>query len=172
MPSLPSEAEIAAAHADGVVDLAAHGYTHPDRATAAFLAPAFTQPAPVTAAEAATAQVLDDLPAPPVTVDLDQLADPAPLAWYTAIEEWDEQLAELAEKRERAVEIIQAAMGDAEEARIKGRLVITWKTSKPTKRVDRKKLEADLGADVVTERYLTESKAARPFRILPRRGAR
>lgn len=136
----------------------------------------FAQPTPVTPAEAATAQVLDDLPAPPAAVDLDQLADPAPLAWYTAIEDWDaeiaaleDQIVPLKEKRERASEIIQAAMGDAEEARIKGRPVVTWKTSKPAQRLDRKALEAAYGADVIAG-FLVDNKAARPFKILPRRG--
>lgn len=140
---------------------------------------AFAQPAPVTPAEAATAQVLDDLPAPPAAVDLDQLADPAPLAWYTAIEGWDaeiaaleDQIAPLKEKRDRASEIIQAAMGDAEEARIAGRPVVTWKTSKPAQRLDRKALEAAYGADVIAG-FLVDNKAARPFKILPaRRSAR
>lgn len=133
---------------------------------------------PVTPAEAATAQILDDLPARPVTVDLDQLADPAPLAWYQAINDWDRELADLddqakaiAEKRDRAIETIQAAMGDATEARVNGRPVITWKVSKPTQRLDRKALEADYGPGFVA-RYLVDNKAARPFRILPRRGAR
>jgi hypothetical protein len=290
MPSLPSEAEIAAAHAEGVADLAAHGYTRPDHRPAGFdpachlcdtdrhvcpgcgagvphgtvachtcstptplffnpdgtfksvelaafhaihVQGGFTTPArearrmlrdnasngmalawlaerglslhgedepppdlrhgqvmvldggqattsvaqpDVTPAEVATAQVLEDLAAPPAAVDLDQLADPAPLAWYTSIEGWDaeiaaleDQIVPLKEKRERASEIIQAAMGDAEEARIKGRPVVTWKTSKPAQRLDRKALEAAYGADVIAG-FLVDNKAARPFKILPRRG--
>jgi hypothetical protein len=163
-------------YADGQQSYMAHGDgTGLDPDPAATLQP-FAQPAPVTPAEAATAQVLEDLAAPPAAVDLDQLADPAPLAWYTAIEGWDaeiaaleDQIVPLKEKRERASEIIQAAMGDAEEARIKGRPVVTWKTSKPAQRLDRKALEAAYGADVIAG-FLVDNKAARPFKILPRRG--
>lgn len=136
----------------------------------------FAQPAPVTPAEAATAQVLDDIPAPPAHVDLDQLADPAPLAWYTAIAGWDDeiaaledQIAPLKEKRERAEEFIKAAMGDAAEARIAGRPVATWKTSRPAQRLDKAALEAAYGKDVIAG-FMRDNKAARPFKILPRRG--
>lgn len=123
-------------------------------------------PAAVTPEEAATAQVMEPLPAPPRVIDLDQLPDAAVVtAWYAAISGWDEEIAELQAKRARAVEIIQAAMGDADEARIGGRPVITWRTSKPTMRLDRKALEAHFGTAVIA-RFLKPAKPARPFKIL------
>lgn len=96
-------------------------------------------------------------------VDLDK--DPVIAAWFQAIEGWDQQLAEIKEKRERAVELIKAAMGDAEQARIGGKPVATWAWSKPGQRIDRKKLEGDYGADVIAA-YLVDNAPARPFKIL------
>lgn len=91
--------------------------------------------------------------------------DPVTTAWYQAILAWDAQIAELQAKRARAVEHIQAAMGDAAEARIGGQPVVTWKPSRPGLRLDRKLLEDKLGADVVAG-FLVESRPARPFKIL------
>jgi len=96
-------------------------------------------------------------------VNLD--ANPVTAAWFGAIRTWDTQIAELQEKRARAFDLIQQAMGDHAEARIDGKPVITWAWSKPSMRLDRKALEADLGPDTVSK-YLVESKPARPFRIL------
>ena len=91
--------------------------------------------------------------------------DPVAAAWYQAILGWDAAIAELQDKRARAVEHIQHAMGDAAEARVGGKPVVTWKPSKPSMRLDRKLLEDKLGADVVAE-FLVESRPGRPFKIL------
>jgi hypothetical protein len=91
--------------------------------------------------------------------------DPVTAAWYQAITAWDAEIADLTEKRKRAVEVIQQAMGDHEQATIGGRPVVTWKWSEPGQRLDRRKLEGDFGEDVIAG-YLVDNKPARPFRIL------
>jgi hypothetical protein len=91
--------------------------------------------------------------------------DPVTAAWFQAINGWDLEIAALKEKRDRAVELIKDALGDAEEARIGGRPVATWAWSKPGQRLDRKKLEGDYGADVIAA-YLVDNAPARPFKIL------
>ncbi len=90
--------------------------------------------------------------------------DPVTVAWYQAITAWDAQIAELADKRRRAVEHIQAVMGEATEARIGGRPVVTWKPSKPAEYIDKKALERDLPD--IAARYTKLKAAARPFKIL------
>lgn len=95
--------------------------------------------------------------------DLD--TDPVIAAWFQAIEGWDAAIAELTEKRKRAIELIKAAMGDHTEARIGGKTVATWAWSRPGQRLDRKKLEGDYGADVIAG-YLIDNAPARPFKIL------
>ena len=87
-------------------------------------------------------------------------------AWLDAIRIADAKIDELKAVRERAAEHVQAAMGDAVEARIGGRAVVTWKPSKPGTSLDRKALEAAYGADVI-EGFVRVNKAARPFKVLP-----
>ena len=96
-----------------------------------------------------------------MTVEL----DPVTAAWYQAIAAWDAEIAALTEKRKRAVDIIQQAMGDHEQATIGGRPVATWAWSKPGQRLDRNKLEEAYGKDVIAG-YLVDNKPARPFRII------
>lgn len=98
---------------------------------------------------------------PDIAVEL----DPNTAAWYQALQAADAQIAHYAGIRGRAIEHLQSAMGDAVEATIGGRAVITWKPAKPSMRLDRKALEADLGADKVAE-YLRPSAPSRPFRVL------
>lgn len=100
-------------------------------------------------------------PPPPAPVDLDEVA----AAWYKHLRDIDAQAADLKAKRERAVEHLQAAMGDAHEARIGGLPAITWRPSKPGKQLDRKALEAAYGKEVIAG-FEVDKKAARPFKIL------
>jgi hypothetical protein len=97
----------------------------------------------------------------PAAVDLDETA----AGWVAALRQADEQIAFYTGLRGRAIEVIQAAMGDATEARISGRPVITWKPTKPRKTLDRKALEAHYGTDVIAG-FLREGSAARPFKVL------
>lgn len=100
-------------------------------------------------------------PAPPGAVELDQTA----AAWYQALCAADDEIAQLKEIRDRAAEHVQAAMGDAVEARIGGRPVVTWKTSKPGTSLDRKGLEKHLGSEVFAQ-FVVVNKTARPFKVL------
>lgn len=86
-------------------------------------------------------------------------------AWVEAARAATGQIAYYAEIRDRAYEHVQAAMGDAVEATVNGRPVVSWKPSKPSMRLDRKALEADLGTDLVAK-YLRPSAAARPFKLI------
>ena len=85
------------------------------------------------------------------------------IAWYQAIRVIDTKIAELTEARQVAVQHVQDAMADATEARIDGRPVITWRYSKPSRRLDRKALEGAFGE---LSAYEVENKPSRPFRIL------
>jgi hypothetical protein len=91
--------------------------------------------------------------------------DPAGAAWLKAAQAASAEIARLTEIRDRAIEHIQAEMGDSETATIDGRPAVTWAWSQPSKRLDKKALEADHGPEFVA-RYLVEAKAARPFRIV------
>lgn len=104
--------------------------------------------------------------APPGAVELNATA----AAWYQALLAADDEIGRLKEIRDRAAEHVQAAMGDAVEARIGGRPVVTWKPAKPGTSLDRKALEAAYGADVI-EGFVRVNKAARPFKVLPPDGA-
>lgn len=94
-------------------------------------------------------------------VDLDGTA----ASWLNALRHADEQIATWTGIRGRAIEHLQAAIGDAHEARVDGRPVITWKPSKPGRRLDRDALERDFGAATIAA-YLVEAKPARPFKVL------
>lgn len=93
--------------------------------------------------------------------DLDATA----AAWLRAAQAANAEIARLTEIRDRAIEHIQAAMGDQETATVGGRPAVTWAWSKPGQRLDRKKLEGDFGADVIAV-YLVDNKPGRPFRIV------
>ena len=103
---------------------------------------------------------MSDLDIPAVDLDL----DPVIAAWLTACREWNAQIAELTEKRDRAIELLKAAMGPATEARIGGKPVVSWVWSRPATYIDKKALEKDLPD--VAARYTREKAAARPFKIL------
>jgi hypothetical protein len=90
---------------------------------------------------------------------------PTAAAWLEAARAANIEIARLTEIRDRAVEHVKNAMGDAEEALLDGKPAVSWAWSKPSQRLDRKALEADLGKDLVAK-YLVNSKPARPFRIL------
>ena len=91
--------------------------------------------------------------------------DPVAAAWLTAARAAKAEIGRLEETCRRAIEHVQAAMGDHEEATIGGKPAVTWAWSKPGKRLDRKALEADHGPEFV-EKYLVDNTPARPFRIL------
>jgi hypothetical protein len=97
---------------------------------------------------------------PAKTVDLD---DTTAASWYAALVEADDQIALWTGIRGRAIDHLQAAIGDAHEARINGRAVITWRESRPGKTLDRAGLEAAYGKDVIAG-FLKDKKAARPFK--------
>lgn len=107
------------------------------------------------------AETLDPVPAPPACVELDAIA----AAWHQAYVQATAKIAEYTEIRDRAAGQIQAAMGDAPEARIAGRKVITWAWSKPRMILSREALEADLGPEKVAG-YLRASKPSRPFKMI------
>lgn len=90
---------------------------------------------------------------------------PTTVAWLKAAQAASAEIARLTEIRDRAVEHVQAAMGDTEQATIGGKPAVTWAWSKPGQRLDRKKLEENFGADVIAG-YLVDSKPARPFKIV------
>lgn len=110
-------------------------------------------------------------PAPDVLPELFAVElDATAAAWLEAVRAADAKIAELKEIRERAAGHVQAAMGDAIEARIGGRPVVTWKPSAPGTSLDRKGLEATFGADVI-KAFVRVNKAARPFKVLDAGGA-
>jgi hypothetical protein len=90
---------------------------------------------------------------------------PAVAAWLHAAKAANAEITRLTEIRDRAIEHIKNAMGDDETATIGGQPAVTWAWSKPSQRLDRKKLEENFGADVIAQ-YLVDNKPARPFRIL------
>ena len=91
--------------------------------------------------------------------------DPTIAAWVEAARAATGQIAYYTEIRDRAIEHIKEAMGDAPEATIDGKPAVSWAWSKPGQRLDRAKLEGDFGADVIAG-YLVDNKPARPFRLL------
>jgi hypothetical protein len=90
---------------------------------------------------------------------------PAAAAWLKAARAATAEIIRLTEIRDRAIGHVKDALGDAEQATIGGCPVATWAWSKPGQRLDRKKLEADYGTDVIAA-YLVDNQPARPFRIL------
>jgi hypothetical protein len=91
--------------------------------------------------------------------------DPTIAAWVEVIKAADTQIAYYTGIRGRAIEHVKDAMGDTEQATINGLPAVSWAWSKPAQRLDRSKLEADFGADVIAG-YLVDNKPARPFRLL------
>jgi predicted phage-related endonuclease len=90
--------------------------------------------------------------------------DPAIAAWYEAARAAAAEIARYGEIRNRAIEHIQNAMGDAVEARIGGRPVVSWKPSKPSEYIDAKALRDELPD--VAAKYTKLKAPARPFKIL------
>jgi hypothetical protein len=90
--------------------------------------------------------------------------DAAVAAWYQAARAASAEIDRCTGIRNRAIEHIQAAMGDAHEARIDGRPVVTWKPSKPAPYIDKKALETDLPD--VAAKYTKYKQPARPFKLL------
>lgn len=131
----------AAAARDGITELARHGAAQP--------------------ADILTAQTLADVPAPPAFVELDDTA----AAWHAALIEANTQIDHYKEIAARAAEHVQAAMGDAPEARIRGKKVVTWAWSKPRLILNRDSLEATYGPEAIAA-HLRASKPSRPFKIL------
>ena len=91
--------------------------------------------------------------------------DSTAAAWLQAARAAKAEIGRLEEVCKHAIEHVQAAMGDAENATADGQPVVTWAWSKPGKRLDRTALEADHGPEFV-EKYLVDNTPARPFRIL------
>jgi hypothetical protein len=91
--------------------------------------------------------------------------DPAAAAWLKAARAASAEITRLTQIRDRAAGHVKQAMGDDETATLGGRPVVSWAWSKPGQRLDRKKLEADYGPDVIAK-YLVDNQAARPFKIL------
>lgn len=91
--------------------------------------------------------------------------DPSTAAWLSAARAATAEIARLSEIRDRAIQHVKDTLGDAEEARVDGKPVVTWAWSKPGQRLDRKKLEGDYGADVIAA-YLVDNQPSRPFRLL------
>jgi hypothetical protein len=102
---------------------------------------------------------LDALKAPEA-IDL----DPVLGAWITYARRKTEEIARLTSERDRAYEVIKAALGDAPEGRLAGRPVVRWAWSRPSTYIDKRALERDLPD--VAARYTREKAAARPFRLL------
>jgi hypothetical protein len=90
--------------------------------------------------------------------------DPAVAAWYQAAKAAAAEITRCTEIRNRAIEHIQNAMGDAEQATIDGRPVVSWKPSKPAPYIDKKALETDLPE--IAAKYTAYKKGARPFKLL------
>lgn len=107
-----------------------------------------------------SAEILEDLPAPPAAVDLDDTA----AAWYQAAVTARAEIDRHTEIYARAVGHVQAAMGDAEQARISGVKVATWAPAKPRMILSREAAEAEVGKARVAG-WLRPSKPSRPFRI-------
>lgn len=91
--------------------------------------------------------------------------DPTTAAWVQAAHAATTEINRLTEIRDRACEHIQQAIGDHQAATINGQPAVTWAWSKPSQRLDRKAMEADLGTGLVAK-YLRENKPARPFKLL------
>lgn len=91
--------------------------------------------------------------------------DATTAAWLEAARVANREIARLSEIRDRALDHVKHAMGDAEAATVNGRPAVTWAWSKPGQRLDRKKLEGDFGADVVAK-YLVDNQPGRPFKII------
>ena len=94
-------------------------------------------------------------------VDLDATT----AAWVEAAHAASAEIARLTEILDRAIDQIKNTMGDAAEARIGGRPAVSWSWSRPSQRLDRKKLEGDYGPETIA-RYLVDNQPARPFRLL------
>ncbi|MFG1997896.1 hypothetical protein ACGFNU_01960 [Spirillospora sp. NPDC048911] len=84
-------------------------------------------------------------------------------AWIDALRKVDLELARLTEVRGWIVHRLQESMGDAEEARVDGRAVITWAWTKPATYLDRKALE-DAHPEIAA-RFVRTKRPARPFRL-------
>ena len=75
--------------------------------------------------------------------------DGAARQWYAAYLVAKERADTAAEEMKRCREHLEAAIGDADDATVDGKLVITYRWSKPTERIDVKALrekEPDLAA--------------------------
>ncbi|MDN3356046.1 hypothetical protein [Actinomadura sp. DC4] len=113
----------------------------------------------------------DTAASPPAkTVDLDDIAglieaDRLLTAEINRLEEAHKALlAELVTARDDTREQIQRRMGNATEARVNGRAVVTWKWSKPGSHLDQKALGKD--NPELVKRYTVPSKAARKYVLL------
>lgn len=100
--------------------------------------------------------------APPI--DLDSTT----AAWVQAAAAASTEIARLTAIRDRAIEHVKQAMGDAVQARIGGQPAVTWAWSKPATCIDVKALTADLPD--VAAKYTREKQAARPFKIIAAAG--
>jgi hypothetical protein len=90
---------------------------------------------------------------------------PDAVAWLRAAQAAKTEISRLQEICQRAIEHVQQAMGDHDEATISGRPAVTWAWSKPGQRLDRRKLEEAYGAETIAA-YLVDNQPARPFKII------
>lgn len=93
-------------------------------------------------------------------IDLDSTT----AAWLEAARKAKAGIVKYQEIIDRAREHVEAAMGDAEEARVGGRAVVSWAWSKPSTYIDKKALEADHPG--LAAQYAKTKKPSRPFKLL------
>lgn len=91
--------------------------------------------------------------------------DTTAAAWLEAARAANAEITRLTGIRDRAIQHVKDVMGDAEEASVNGRPVVSWAWSKPGQRIDKNALEADHGPQFLAK-YLVDNKPARPFRLL------
>lgn len=84
--------------------------------------------------------------------------------WVTALHQVRADIAEKRKMEEAIEQQIKALIGDATEARVDGKPVITYRWTKPRERIDAKKLR-DEQPDIARA-YTVTGEATRQFRLL------
>lgn len=101
--------------------------------------------------------------APAAAVDLDDDA-----TWVEALRTVRAQIADLEAKEAAIVEHLKQRLGAATEARINGTPVITWRWSKPSRRIDEKRLRAE--RPDIWKTYARTTAPSRRFVLDPKGG--
>ena len=99
--------------------------------------------------------------APDAAVDIDDDA-----TWVEALRTVRAQIADLQAKEAAIVEHLKQRLGTATEARINGAPVITWRWSKPSRRIDEKRLRAE--RPDIWEAYARTTAPVRRFVLDPK----